>query len=408
MWTTEGNQQVLIPVRELAAWIESNILLQLASAPFDKQDGTLIPAAGSCGNCPKRTGFNKLLFADVRKDSCTDPQCFRAKIDAHVAKTLESKPQLVQISSAWNTREGAPLGRNRYVELEIKKPKSNGTGSKLAAFHQPCEKMTEAVVMDGGRRGELVKVCADRFCRVHHPDTPSPEQVAKERAEERKRIEKNKQAITTRHYVLAKVLERVSAPLKKADLLTVAQYTIGNLSYNQVPALAKRHKVETAKTSKSPQEVLMKTIGTYDEAELSRLLLEISLLDPTYQRGIRAADRSKSHSNNHQAQPGTRDGEIDRRRCRKLSREFPMYPRARTGSGQRLGPAGRIVSSPVCGLLAINRHKTPGDLGRGKSTPPPCSLLLRANRTVPLGQTVQIDFSHGQPCATLIIVVIVV
>lgn len=285
MWTTEGNQQVLIPVRELAAWIEANILLQLASAPFDKQDEGLVPAAGSCGNCPKRTGFNKLLFADVRKDSCTDPQCFRSKIDAHVAKTLEAKPQLVQISSAWNTREGAPLGRNRYVELETRKSKSNGTGSKLAAYHKPCEKMTEAVVMDGGRRGELVKVCADRSCRVHHPDTPSPDQVAKERADERRRIEKNKQAITTRHYVLAKVLERVSAPLKKADLLTLAQYTIANLPYNQVPALAKRQKVETAKTTKSPQEVLMKKVSTYDEDALSRLLLELSLLDSAYQRG---------------------------------------------------------------------------------------------------------------------------
>ena len=85
MWTSEGNSQVLIPVRELSAWIESNILLQLESVPFDKQDETLVPEAGSCVNCPKRTGFNKLLFADVRKDSCTDPQCFRAKVDAHIA-----------------------------------------------------------------------------------------------------------------------------------------------------------------------------------------------------------------------------------------------------------------------------------------------------------------------------------
>ena len=122
-WTSEGNTQVLIPVRELAAWIESNILLQLASAPFDKQDETLVPEAGSCANCPKRTGFNKLLFPDVRKDSCTSPDCFRAKIDASVKKTLETKPQLIQISAAWNSREGAPLGRNQYVELEIKKPK---------------------------------------------------------------------------------------------------------------------------------------------------------------------------------------------------------------------------------------------------------------------------------------------
>ena len=108
LWTSEGNSQVLIPVRELAAWIESNILLQLASAPFDKQDETLVPEAGSCANCPKRTGFNKLLFPDVRKDSCTSPDCFRAKIDASVKKTLETKPQLIQISAAWNSREGAP------------------------------------------------------------------------------------------------------------------------------------------------------------------------------------------------------------------------------------------------------------------------------------------------------------
>src|ERR1700676_4794604 len=273
MWTTDGNSQVLIPVRELAA------------APFDKQDETLVPAAGSCSNCPKRTGYNKLLFADVRKDSCTDPQCFRAKIDACVKKTLETKPQLVQISSAWNTREGAPLGKNRYVELETKKAKTNGTGSKVAPQQKPCQKMTEAVVMDGGRRGELVKVCADLSCRVHHPDTPSPEQVAKERSEERKRIEKSKQAITIRHCVLAKVLERVAAPLKKADLLTIAQYTIGHLSYNQVPVLAKRQKVDAAKTNKPPQDVFMKKISTYGEAALSRLLLEISLLDSAYQRG---------------------------------------------------------------------------------------------------------------------------
>ena len=67
------------------------------------------------------------------------------------------------------------MGKNRYVELEIKKAKTNGTGSRVAPQQKPCQKMTEAVVMDGGRRGVLVKVCADLSCRVHHPDTPSPE-----------------------------------------------------------------------------------------------------------------------------------------------------------------------------------------------------------------------------------------
>ena len=274
----------------LAAWIESNILLQLASAPFDKQDETLVPEAGSCGNCPKRTGFNKLLFPDVRKDSCTSPDCFRAKIDASVTKTLETKPQLIQISAAWNSREGPPLGRNQYVELEIKKQNPNGASTKLSANQKPCEKMTEAIVMDGGKRGQIVKVCADPTCRVHHPNTPSPQQVERERAEERKRIEKEKLAITTRHRVLATILQRISAPLKKPDLLAVAHYLIGHLSYSQVPALAKRHKVEAKKDSASAQELLAKQVSKYEDAELCKLLLEISLLDSAYRRSTASHD----------------------------------------------------------------------------------------------------------------------
>jgi ParB family chromosome partitioning protein len=290
MWTSEGNTQVLIPVRELAAWIESNILLELDAAPFDKQAETLVTGAGSCANCPKRTGFNKLLFSDVRKDSCTDPQCFRAKIDAHVTKALETKPTLVQISSAWNSREGAPLGRNHYVELQIKKARTNGERAKLSAFQKPCDKMTEAIVTDGGKRGHIVKVCPDPACRVHRPDAPSPEQVERERAAERKRIQKEKLAITTRHRILATVLQRVSAPLKKADLQIIAQYLVTHLSYNQVPALAKRHKVEVKKDSDSAQELLIKQVGSYDESELCKLLLEISLLDSAYQRASANAD----------------------------------------------------------------------------------------------------------------------
>ena len=205
-------------------------------------------------------------------------------------KTLETKPQLIQISAAWNSREGAPLGRNQYVELEIKKPKANGTTSKLSANQKPCEKMAEAIVMDGGKRGQVVKVCADPTCRTHHPNTPSPQQVERERAEERKQIEKEKLAITSRHRILAAILQRVSAPLKKADLLTVAHYLVGHLSYSQVPALAKRHKVEARKDSASAQKLLAKQVGTYDEAELCKLLLEISLLDSAYQRSTASRD----------------------------------------------------------------------------------------------------------------------
>jgi len=49
----------------------------------------------------------------------------------------------------------------------------------------------------GGKGGQRVKVCADPNCRIHHPNTRSPQQIAKERAAERKFIEKEEQTITT-------------------------------------------------------------------------------------------------------------------------------------------------------------------------------------------------------------------
>ena len=224
MWTTDGNSQVLIPVRELAAWIESNILLQLASAPFDKQDEALVSAAGSCSNCPKRTGYNKLLFADVRKDSCTDPQCFRAKIDAHVSKTLETKPQLVQISSAWNSREGAPMGKNHYVELEIKKAKTNGTGSKVAPQQKPCQKMTEAWSWTAEGEENWLRSAPTPRAGCIIPTHPHMSKLPRNGLRNASASRKEKLAITTRHRILATILQRASAPLKKSEMQAVAHY----------------------------------------------------------------------------------------------------------------------------------------------------------------------------------------
>ena len=73
-------------------------------------------------------------------------------------------------------------------------------------------------------------------------------------------------------------------------MLAVAHYLIGHLSYSQVPALAKRHKVEAKTNSTSAPELLAKQVGTYDESELCKLLLEISLLDSAYQRSTTSRD----------------------------------------------------------------------------------------------------------------------
>ncbi|HEV2463111.1 MAG TPA: ParB/RepB/Spo0J family partition protein, partial [Acidobacteriaceae bacterium] len=121
--------RILLPVRNLQFWIDSNVLLILKDAPFNKRDAQLVPAAGSCADCPKRTGHNKLLFGDDlgrQGDRCIDPTCYQSKVAAHLAKTIAAKPELVQISTAYGAqKEGSPvLPRNKYTAIRDDKPKS--------------------------------------------------------------------------------------------------------------------------------------------------------------------------------------------------------------------------------------------------------------------------------------------
>ena len=61
----------LLPAKFLSAWIQTNLYLSLADAPFDREDPTLNPAAGACVTCPSRSGYNTSLFSDVTDgDQC--------------------------------------------------------------------------------------------------------------------------------------------------------------------------------------------------------------------------------------------------------------------------------------------------------------------------------------------------
>ncbi len=165
-------KRILLPVRHLQQWIEHNILLELAAAPFSKEDTQLVPEVGSCVDCPKRTGHNTLLFADIgtnQPDSCSDPKCYAAKIDAHVKQTVAAKPKLVQISTAYGKpAEGSPvIPRNKYVEIRHEKPKNKN--ERDWPEYKTCKYTAEAIVTEGTEKGETKRVCANPECPVHHP-----------------------------------------------------------------------------------------------------------------------------------------------------------------------------------------------------------------------------------------------
>ncbi len=76
--------------RRAAEHIQNRYMLELATAVFAIGDGKLLASVGSCVKCPKRTGNQPEIFADIKSaDICTDPDCFDDKRGVHHARLLE-------------------------------------------------------------------------------------------------------------------------------------------------------------------------------------------------------------------------------------------------------------------------------------------------------------------------------
>ena len=231
-----------VTVRELRQWIEREVHLDLANAPFDTADESLLPAAGSCLRCPKRTGTNPLLFPEVgqKKSICTDRLCYRAKVEALVqirVKPLEEageKPLRISHAPSWQAQKPQPdvLYEGQY---------------RRVAKKTECSQSKAAVVIDGPQAGTLLHVCGDENCPVHARETryqPTPQERAA-RAKElfAERVEKQ-----TRVRILDAVRRKLPATLPRPDLEMAALDYFRRLGHDNHRRLVRVYGWEEKKT----------------------------------------------------------------------------------------------------------------------------------------------------------------
>jgi ParB/RepB/Spo0J family partition protein len=115
--------------REAAEYIRATFMLNLAGAPFDVKDVALVPGAGACAACPKRTGSNPDLFGEFQgrdADNCTDPACYKAKADAAWKRTQASVRSGESVLPEGQARKLFNGGRIAY-------------GAPYVELGQPCE-----------------------------------------------------------------------------------------------------------------------------------------------------------------------------------------------------------------------------------------------------------------------------
>jgi ParB family transcriptional regulator, chromosome partitioning protein len=271
-----------VTIRSLRDWIAREILLDITHAPFDPQDEVLLPQAGSCAACPKRTGNNRLLFPEIRQKSiCTDRLCYHAKVEA-----------LVQIRMKPLEEAGEQAFRiSRAPSWQVQKPHADVLYEgqyRRVAKKGDCEQTKPAVIVDGPDAGKVLYVCRDEKCKTHAQTTRyqhNPQERTK-RAKEllAERVEKQ-----TRFEILRAVRNKLPDALPRADLEMAALDYFERIGHDNHRRLSRVYGWEEKKT-KTPWgnvavgylSIAKKAAESMNAAELHHLLVMCSLVSDLY------------------------------------------------------------------------------------------------------------------------------
>ncbi len=353
-----GKREEAISVRNLSEWIDRNIHLDLNKTSFPKKDANLLPEAGPCTTCPKRTGFAPALFPDIqKKDTCTDPKCFHAKVEAFTERWIQEKTQdtdqpPLRISQAWDGRmkklpedSAKPIPRDLYHEIEGKKDR--------------CNSVREAIMVDGHEQGQVKQVCVDPKCEKHHARSrySSPESQ-KWKAEQKARQEKDKLEEAIRLRIIDAILP-TAGDLSKNDLMFLAEVLFDELWDEHRKKILSRHDIKPLKIQYGFDQMapMKKHIEKCSTVDLGRLLMEMALIryrEPRQRKSdllLETATRYKVDPKKIEAQVKAEVKEKKAGSKKKRAKKKEDPPKART-----------IAMKDLCKL-----HKAPKKRGKPKS-----------------------------------------
>lgn len=259
--------------RQAVNHVQQNYMLQLKDAPFDTADAKLLPKAGACTVCPKRTGNQAELFADVHSpDVCTDPTCYGEKKDAlwklQVAKAKEVGQKVLPAGEA---KKVFQFGNIRYdanfVDLDAK---DYGHGGKTYRQLLP-KKDAPAPVLARDEKGDVHELLpTTTFNKLTgRKERTSPTYDPKKIREQQKAHEREaKQREQVEHAVIAKL---VAAAEKGATTAAFWRLLVRVLTHEpyMVGGTLRRRGLK--------HEGLRKQLPKLNDRQLRGLLLELVL-----------------------------------------------------------------------------------------------------------------------------------
>lgn len=175
----------------------AGLMPNLNEAQFNRKDKLLLPTAGSCFDCPKRTGNAEDLFSEFSGNNiCTDRSCYKEKVNLHMAmlidKADESGTSLIRVSGVNHNSKKNVLGQSDYAITK----KAEG------------KNVQKAIYTDGPHKGKLVNI-------VIASDASTSSAQGKKPTEKQQLAELNEEIKTQRQSCM---LERITQEILKQDL----------------------------------------------------------------------------------------------------------------------------------------------------------------------------------------------
>lgn len=163
-------QEDPLSVRQFGQHIRHEILTDLKNAPWELNDAGLVPEAGACSACPKRSGAQPDLFPGVTDDRCADSACFNRKKETFLARQKEraaakapDRPVLEVSTAHKSYRDESPKGTKFADEW---RPVKAG---------DECDSTSPAVVVAGYEGvGDVKRACTNRSCKKHWGNQAKP------------------------------------------------------------------------------------------------------------------------------------------------------------------------------------------------------------------------------------------
>ncbi|WP_390342318.1 ParB/RepB/Spo0J family partition protein [Variovorax boronicumulans] len=264
--------------RKAKAHVDDRYMLKLGAAPFKITDETLMPEAGSCRTCPKRSGANPELFDDVpHADTCTDPECFSSKKEAHYARVrAEAEARGQSVITGREAKEIMPDSNTLrgYTRVDD----TQALGGQMKTLRKVLGKdMPATTLIEDPRTHEMVEALptatASKLLKDHGITKSAPQEAAQLDEATAKRQGAEKLEKTWRQRAIEKVHEAASAPASGFGISGPVVRLLALLVLDGLMAEQQRHVASILELGKvAARDALESHIKTVDEGQAEAVL----------------------------------------------------------------------------------------------------------------------------------------